>query len=228
MLYCFDPTPTPVVPVEGNDALFPVHRIYCVGRNYAEHALEMGGNPDREPPFFFSKPADTIVPSGSQLAYPQATENFHFEMELVIAIGKDGKDLKAEEAEDVIFGYAAGIDLTRRDLQAAAKKAGRPWDTAKGFDYSAPCAAITPKEQTSDIEQSRISLSVNGEVKQDAKISDMIWNPFEIVAHLSHFYTIKAGDLIYTGTPAGVGALNPGDTVEGKIEGLSPITLMIV
>ncbi len=228
MTYAFPPQAIPALPIIDSTQIFPIRRIYCVGRNYAEHTIEMGGDPDREAPFFFSKPADSIVPSGSKIPYPQATSNLHFEMELVIAIGKEGKNLSAEQTHSHIFGYACGIDLTRRDLQGEAKTRGRPWDTGKGFDNSAPCSAITPVNLVDDLENSQIWLDVNGERKQDAKISDMIWNSFEIVAHLSHFYTIKPGDLIFTGTPAGVGKLEPEDHVNGGIDGLNTISITIV
>lgn len=224
----FSPPQRPTLPITSSDKYFPVRRIYCVGRNYAEHALEMGGDPTREAPFFFAKPTDAIMPNGSDIQYPKATENLHFEIELVIALHKSGENLSVEEAGSHIYGYAAGIDLTRRDLQGEAKKKGRPWDTAKGFDQSAPCAAITPIGDTGDIGSSRIWLEVNGQVKQDAKISDMIWNPFEIVAHLSHFFNIEAGDLIFTGTPAGVGELKPGDRITGGVDGLHNIAITIV
>jgi fumarylpyruvate hydrolase len=228
MTYAFPPAPVTTLPITNSTQDFPVSRIYCVGRNYAEHTREMGGDPNREAPFFFSKPKDAIVPSGSKIAYPQATSNLHFEMELVIAIGKEGKDLSSEEAQAHIFGYACGIDLTRRDLQGEAKEKGRPWDTGKGFDNSAPCSAVTPANLVDDLENMKIWLDVNGKRMQEAKISDMIWNSFEILAHLSHFYTIKPGDLIFTGTPAGVGKLEPGDQVDGGVDGLNTISITIV
>jgi len=228
MSYLFTPSALPVLPIIGRDERFPVRRIYCVGRNYAAHALEMGGNPEREPPFFFSKPADALVQNGSIIAYPPATDNFHFEMELVIAINGTAKNLSVSEAVKLIFGYASGIDLTRRDLQSAAKEKGRPWDCAKGFDFSAPCSAIAEAKSVPHIENSRLWLNVNGQNKQQALISDMIWNPPEIVAHLSKMFELKAGDLIYTGTPAGVGPLQPGDHVNGGIEGLPEITIDII
>ena len=224
----FSPPDQPTLPITENESRFPVRRIYCVGRNYAEHTLEMGGDPTREAPFFFSKPADAIMQTNSEIAYPKSTGNLHYEMELVIAINKGGEDLSTAEAGSLIYGYAAGIDLTRRDLQSEAKKKGRPWDTAKGFDQSAPCAAITSIDTVGDISSSRIWLQVNGTIKQEAKISDMIWDPIEIVAHLSHFYKLEPGDLIFTGTPAGVGELKPGDQVTGGIDGLENISITIV
>ncbi len=227
MSYAFPAPPTPSLSIEGLQDRFPVHRIYCVGRNYADHALEMGGDPDREPPFFFSKPPDAIVESEVEIPYPSATENLHFEMELVLAIGKTGKAADPSEAGDYIFGYAAGVDLTRRDLQAAAKKQGRPWDSAKGFDHSAPCGSITPASTIDDISSASLSLEVDGLRKQQARISDMIWSPKEIVAHLSSLYALQAGDLVFTGTPAGVGPLTSGNRVVGEVSGLSPIVFSI-
>ncbi len=227
MSYAFPPPPTPSLSIEGHQDRFPIHRIYCVGRNYVDHALEMGGDPDREPPFFFSKPADAIVESGEDVPYPSATENLHYEMELVLAIGNSGKVTDPSEADDFIYGFAAGVDLTRRDLQANAKKQGRPWDSAKGFDHSAPCGSITPASAIDDISGASLCLKVDGLRKQQARISDMIWSPREIIAHLSSLYTLQAGDLIFTGTPAGVGPLISGNHVVGEISGLSPVKFSI-
>ncbi|WP_169543233.1 fumarylacetoacetate hydrolase family protein [Sneathiella aquimaris] len=227
MPYLFEPAAVPALPILGQDTLFPVHRIYCVGRNYAEHTKEMGGDPTREAPFFFSKPADAIVQNRSTIDYPAATENLHFEMELVLAIGKKGRNISVDAAPGFILGYACGIDLTRRDLQAAAKQKGRPWDCAKGFDQSAPCSAIRLKSETSNLASSRIWLDVNQSRKQEALISDMIWSPAEVTAHLSCFYELVPGDLIFTGTPAGVGAIKSGDHIVGGIEGLETVELNI-
>jgi len=206
--------PRPVVPVEGTSAVFPVRRIYCVGRNYAAHRAEMGGD-DRDPPFFFSKPADAVVPPGQNVPYPSATQNLHHEIELVVAIDEGGS----------IFGYAAGVDLTRRDLQAKAKDKGQPWDAAKGFDFSAPISAIRKADEPP---QGRIRLSVNGQVRQDATVADMLWNVEEIVAEAGKLWELKAGDLIFTGTPEGVGPLVPGDLVEGAVEGVGALSFRIV
>lgn len=208
------------VPVLGTDAAFPVRRVFCVGRNYAEHAKEMGADPQREPPFFFTKPADAIAADGSEVPYPSATSNLHHEVELVIAIAVGGENIAPPSALDHVFGYAVGNDLTRRDLQATAKKTGRPWDTAKGFDQSAPIAAISPVERCGHISSGKISLSVNGECRQMGDISDMIWSTGEIISTLSTLFTLQPGDLIFTGTPAGVGALQPGDVIEACIDGL--------
>jgi fumarylpyruvate hydrolase len=211
----FDQTAPAVVPVEGESAVFPVRRILCVGRNYAAHRAEMGGD-DREPPFFFSKPADAVVPPGRDAPYPSATQNLHHEIELVVAIGEGGR----------VFGFAAGVDLTRRDLQAKAKDKGQPWDAAKGFDHSAPISAIRRADGPPPL--GRIRLSVNGEVRQDARVSDMIWNVEEIVAEAGKLWTLQAGDLIFTGTPKGVGPLVRGDRVEGEVEGAGALSFRIV
>lgn len=207
--------PRPVVPVEGPSGVFPVRRIYCVGRNYAAHRAEMGGD-DRDPPFFFSKPADAVVPPGQNVPYPSATDNLHHEIELVVAIGEGGS----------IFGYAVGVDLTRRDLQAKARDKGQPWDAAKGFDASAPISVI--RRADGPPPQGRIRLSVNGQVRQDAKVSDMIWNVEEIVAEAGKLWKLAGGDLIFTGTPEGVGPLGPGDLVEGEVEGVGALSFKIV
>ena len=213
----------PSCSIAGTDARFPVHRIYCVGRNYAEHAREMGNDPDREAPFFFSKPPDAVVANNSDVTYPTATDNLHHEVELVVAIGRGGAAIAANEAPEHVFGYAVGNDLTRRDLQAAAKIAGRPWDTAKGFDRSAPLAEIHPVTEVGHIQAGDIELRVNGELRQQGRLEDMIWSVAEIIAHLSRLYTLVPGDLIFTGTPAGVGALVPGDGVEASVSGLAPL-----
>ncbi len=216
--------PQPAVPVEGTDALFPIRRILCVGRNYAAHRREMGGD-DRDPPFFFAKPADAVVPPGGAVPYPSATNNFHFEMELVVAIGVGGANIASADALGHTFGYAAGVDLTRRDVQAAAKDKGQPWEAAKGFDHSAPISAIRRLEGPAP--QGRITLSVNGQVKQDAVVADMIWTVPEIIAEASKLWTLAPGDLIYTGTPEGVGPLVRGDKVTGEIEGVGSLAFTI-
>ncbi|MDZ4371368.1 MAG: fumarylacetoacetate hydrolase family protein [Phenylobacterium sp.] len=219
------PTPPVVeVPVEGEAATFPVRRILCVGRNYAAHRREMGGD-DRDPPFFFAKPADAIVPPGRDPAYPPATANLHHEIELVLAIGVGGQAIAVDEALGHIFGYAVGVDLTRRDLQAAARDKGQPWDSAKGFDDSAPISAIRP--WTGPPPQGRIALTVNGQVRQDASVADMLWNIPEIVAEASKLWALQPGDLIYTGTPEGVGALVAGDHVEGLVEGVGSLAFTV-
>lgn len=218
--------PQTVVPVAGGGE-FPVRRIYCIGRNYAEHVAEMGYDVERSRPFFFSKPADAIVPTGSDVPYPPRTENLHHEIELVVAIGKAGRDVAVSDALDHVFGYAVGIDLTRRDLQAESKEKGRPWETAKGFDHSAPISAIHRATDVGHPAAGRIWLAVNGQIRQDAALNALIWSVAESVAELSAFFEIAPGDLLYTGTPAGVGPLEPGDEVTGGIEGIDEISIKI-
>jgi fumarylpyruvate hydrolase len=227
MAFTFDPAPQSTLPVSGSDKLFPIHRIYCVGRNYVDHVVEMGGVPGREPPFFFSKPADAVVHDPSTLPFPPITENLHHEMELVIAIGKGGKDVSVENALDHVFGYAAGVDMTRRDLQAAAKKLGRPWSMAKGFDYSAPMSSIRSSEEIGHPESAAVRLSVNGDIRQDGDLNQQIWKVPEIVSNLSTYVELVAGDLIMTGTPAGVGQLFAGDKVEGEIAGIGSVAFVM-
>ena len=230
MDYCFVPAPTVSVPVVGQSAEFPVHRIYCVARNFEDHAREMGQT-SREPPFFFMKPADAVlVASAGQTAtlpYPSLTHNLHHEIELVVAIGVGGKDITVEQARSHIFGYAVGLDMTRRDLQNEMKKQGRPWCIGKGFDHSAPIGPITPAQHLPDIDQANISLQVNGSVRQQSQLSQMIWNVPETIAQLSAAWELQPGDLIYTGTPAGVAAVVPGDSMTGSISGLTPISLKV-
>lgn len=217
--FAFPPPPSPSVEIAGTGQRFPVHRIYCVGRNYADHVREMGSDPKSEPPVFFTKPADAVVANGATVPYPPRTEDFHHEIELVIAIGRAGRNISADEARAHIFGYATGNDLTRRDLQATARKKGLPWDSAKGFDGSAPVAAIRPVAR-GHVERGRIWLTVNGQLRQQSDVSEMIWSAPAIIAELSSLFELKAGDLIFTGTPAGVGPVRPGDRLEGGIEGL--------
>lgn len=218
----------PSVAIEGRPERFPVHRIYCVGRNYAEHAREMGHNPDREPPFFFMKPADAVVGDGNSVHYPPATLNLHYEMELVVAIGKAGANIGQQRAASHIWGYGVGIDLTRRDLQQNAKNMGRPWDAGKGFDESAPISPLQPVEQIGHPQAGRIWLEVNGQIKQDSDISKLIWSVPEIIEHLSGLFTLMPGDLIYTGTPAGVGPVVAGDLIKGGVDGVASITIQLV
>ena len=219
--YVFVPPPTPSVQIVGTRQRFPVHRIYCVGRNYAEHVREMGSD-EKEPPIFFTKPADAIAPSDSAVPYPPRTHNFHHEVELVVAIGGSGRNIAAAQALGHVFGYAVGNDLTRRDLQSESKKKGQPWDTSKAFDASAPIAAIRPAS-LGHVERGRIWLSVNGQMRQQSDVSEMIWSVPHIIAELSTLFELRAGDLIFTGTPAGVGPLKPGDSIECGIEGLETL-----
>lgn len=222
--FALAPSPVPVVPVEGETGGFPVRRILCVGRNYAAHRREMGGD-DRDPPFFFAKPADAVVPPGRDPAYPPRTANLHHEIELVVAIGAAGRDVAVGDALALVYGYAVGVDLTRRDLQNAAKDKGHPWDASKGFDDSAPISAI--RRWTGDPPQGRISISVNGAVKQDATVADMIWKVAEIISEASKLWALAPGDLIYTGTPEGVGPLARGDAVEGEVEGVGKLAFRV-
>ncbi len=219
--------PRPFVPVAGTDQAFPVHRIYCVGRNYAAHAREMGHDPERTAPVFFMKPADAIVLSGATIPYPSRTGDFQHEIELVVAIGESGRDISAAGALDHVFGYAVGIDLTRRDLQLAAKESRGTWDTAKGFDQSAPISALHRADDIGHPVQGRIWLSVNDTIRQNADLNELIWSVPEAIAELSTFFTLAPGDLIFTGTPAGVGPLEAGDEVAGGIDGIDEIAITI-
>lgn len=229
MKFIFPPAPQAAVPVAGSDEFFPVHRIYCVGQNYAAHAREMGSS-ERESPFFFSKPADAVLPvtdgAIGQMPYPLATQNLHHEIELVVAIGTGGQRIAASAAGAHIFGYAIGLDMTRRDLQAEAKKAGRPWSVAKGFDYSAPIGPIHRAESV--LPTGGIGLSVNGTVRQSGRLDHMIWNVAETIAYLSTLFALQPGDLIFTGTPEGVGAVVRGDLLVGSIDGLGKLQIVLV
>jgi len=222
--------PVPAVPslaIDGQDARFPLRRVYCVGRNYSEHAREMGHDPDREPPFFFGKPTDAVVPAQGEIPYPTLTSDLHHEVELVVAIGKGGKNIAPEQALEHVWGYGVGVDLTRRDLQASAKKMGRPWDFAKGFDYSAPTTALLPVSQVGHPAESKIWLAVNGESRQTGNLNDQIWQVAEVISYLSEAVELKAGDIIYTGTPSGVSALQPGDVVTGGIDGIGEFSFTL-
>jgi fumarylpyruvate hydrolase len=223
--YILPPPPQPAVQVEGDARLFAVRRIFCVGRNYADHAREMGHDPDREMPFFFCKPADALVADGSTIPYPSQTRDFQHEVELVVAIAKGGANIARENALSHIFGYGVGIDFTRRDLQQEAKDKKRPWDWGKGFDNSAPCSAL--RQATAHPAAGRIALSVNGQVRQDGDLSQLIWPVADVIAFISQSMTLAAGDLIYTGTPAGVGPVLPGDVLTAEIEGVGDLTIAI-
>lgn len=217
-----------VLPVQGSSALFPVNRVYCVGRNYADHAREMGADPEREAPFFFSKPADAVFVPDGKVPYPTRTRDLHHEVELVVALHKGGDAMTPAQAREAVYAYAVGIDFTRRDLQAEAKKQGRPWDTAKGFDFSGPVTALVPVATTGWLSGGAISLSLNGQPKQQGDLADLIWKVEEIIAELSTYYTLKAGDLIFTGTPAGVGAVQRGDQVDASIETVGRLQFVMV
>ncbi|MCA0042885.1 fumarylacetoacetate hydrolase family protein [Celeribacter litoreus] len=223
MAYVFPPAPQATVAVDGTDDRLPVRRIFCVGRNYAAHAREMGKDPDRDPPFFFTKPADAVVETGETVAYPPQTENFHYEAELVAVIGKAGKNIAEEDSLSHVWGYAVGNDLTRRDLQLVAREQGRPWDWGKAFDRSAVIGPVFPVEKVGHPDKGSIKLTVNGEVKQDADLAELIWSVPEVISILSHSIALEPGDLIMTGTPAGVGAMVPGDVCVVSIEGLGSI-----
>ena len=225
--FVFPPAEIPSAAVRGTEARYAVRRIFCVGRNYADHAREMGADPTREPPFYFTKPATALTPSGATVPYPTETKNYHYEMELVLALGAPVFKVSPEAAIAAIWGYAPGLDMTRRDLQAAAKAAGKPWDTAKGFDQSAILGEIARVSDVGRLDKGAITLAVNGVEKQRGDLGEMIWNPAEIVSNLSHLYRLHPGDIIYTGTPAGVGAVLPGDVLTGRIEGLGEISLTV-
>lgn len=228
MAFVIPAPPAPVLPVADSGALFPVRRIYCVGRNYADHAREMGGNPDREPPFFFGKPSDAVVPGGGDIAYPPLTSNLHHEVELVVALGSGGRDIPVEKALACVYGYAVGIDLTRRDLQAALKEKGQPWEMAKGFDQSAPVSALMPAARCGHPASGAIWLSVDGADRQRGDLAQMTWNVAEVIAHLSTYVALAPGDLIFTGTPSGVGALVRGNRVRCGIQGVGELEIALV
>jgi len=228
MSFVITPASIPSVPVTGHDAKFPVRRIFCVGRNYAEHAREMGFDPDREPPFFFTKPADAVVLDGAEIPYPPLTGNFHYEVELVVAIAQGGRNITADEAPGHIYGYGVGLDLTRRDLQLSMRAAGRPWCWGKAFDNSAPIGKITPVTHCGHIDKGRIWLDVNGRRHQDSDIDQLIWSVSEIITHLTRSMALAPGDLIMTGTPAGVGPVVSGDRLCGGIDGLESLSVSII
>jgi fumarylpyruvate hydrolase len=224
--FVFPPLVT-FVPIEGGGD-FPVRRVFCVGRNYAEHAREMGHDPNAEPPFYFTKPADALVTGGADTPYPPATNDLHHEIELVVAIGKEASGIAPSQSLDHVFGYAAGIDLTRRDLQAAAKKAGRPWDMGKGFDFSGPISSIVPAARIGHPKSGALTLSVNGSPRQKGDIAEMTWDVPHLIANLTGLVALKPGDLIFTGTPAGVSAVVKGDRLEGEIAGVARVGTTIV
>jgi fumarylpyruvate hydrolase len=232
MAFVFTPEAPVAVPVAGSDAQFAVRRVYCVGRNYAAHAREMGFDPDREPPFFFCKPTDAVVPVAYgetlELTYPSQTQNYHYEAELVAVIGKGGADIEVEQALDHVWGYAVGVDMTRRDLQMKMREMGRPWEIGKAFDRSAPMGPIHPASVVGHIQNAGLWLTVNGETKQKSDVSHLIWSVAETVAYLSKFFRLEPGDVIFTGTPEGVGAVKAGDQMKVGIEHLGELTVRIV
>ena len=225
--FVITPPATPSVAVAGSNARFPLRRVFCVGRNYAAHAREMGADPSREPPFFFMKPADAVVDAQGVVPFPPATNDLHHEVELVVALGSGGADIAPEDALSLVWGYGVGLDLTRRDLQAVAKELSRPWDFAKGFDASAPCSALHPVSEVGHPADAPITLTVNGVLRQQGSLNEMIWPVADVISHISRFVTLAPGDLIYTGTPAGVGALQRGDRVQGEVAGVAAFALDI-
>jgi fumarylpyruvate hydrolase len=228
MVYLFNPPPAPGLPIVGSADLFPIHRVYCVGRNYAAHAREMGADPDSEPPVFFMKPADAVTHDGAAIPYPPATADLHYEIELVVALMEGGRAVPADRALECVFGYAVGIDLTRRDLQNAAKSAGGPWDMAKGFDKSAPCSAVHPVAEIGHPKAGGIRLRVNGELRQEGDLNQLIWSVPLVIHHLSNLVSLAPGDLIFTGTPSGVGPTGIGDVLDGEVDGVGTLLVTIV
>ena len=232
MNYVITPPGIPAIRLAGSESLFPVNRIYCVGRNYAAHAIEMGHDPEKEAPFFFKKSPDNLLTAsnldgGNIFPYPSQTEDVHYEIELVIALSDGGANIPVEVATNYVWGFAVGLDLTRRDLQAEAKKTGRPWDTSKAFDHSAPIGHLHPIEETGNMDHGRIWLAVNGDIQQDGNLNQLIWKIPELISYLSKFFTLKSGDLIFTGTPAGVGSITKGDVVVGGVDGMSGIKVTV-
>jgi fumarylpyruvate hydrolase len=225
--YVVQPLPVPTLPVQGSDKLFPIHRVYCVGRNYAEHAIEMGHDPSKEPPFFFQKNPDNVVTDGA-FPYPSKSSDVHHEIEMVVALSKGGSNIPVESALDHVFGYGVGLDMTRRDLQGEAKKLGRPWEVGKAFEASAPCGPLVPASEIGHPTEGEVSLKVNGEVRQTGNLNQLIWKVPEMISYLSGLFTLQPGDIIMTGTPAGVGAVVRGDVLEGYVEGVGKIEIRVV
>ncbi|MPR12367.1 fumarylacetoacetate hydrolase family protein [Microvirga tunisiensis] len=225
--YVVQPAAVATLPVQGSDKVFPIHRIYCVGRNYAEHAIEMGHDPSKEPPFFFQKNPDNIVTDG-KFPYPSATSDVHHEIEMVVALSKGGTDIPVEAALDHVFGYGVGLDMTRRDLQGEAKKLGRPWEVGKAFEASAPCGPLVPASEIGHPTSGAVTLKVNAEIRQQGDLNQLIWKVPEMISYLSGLFTLQPGDVIMTGTPAGVGAVVRGDVLEGFVEGIGKIEVVVV
>ena len=228
MAYVISPPPTPTLPVDGSSDVLPVGRIFCVGRNYADHAREMGHDPNREPPFFFIKPDSAVLPEGRDFPYPPLTQNVHYEFELVVALATGGAKIRAEDALRHVYGYAVGLDMTRRDLQDQAKKMSRPWEAAKAFDHSAPCSKVAPAAKIGHPTQGAIWLDVNGKRMQSSDISALIWKIPEVIAVLSTLFTLAPGDLVFTGTPAGVGPVQRGDLLHGGVAGVAELSVRVV
>jgi fumarylpyruvate hydrolase len=220
--------PVVALPVAGTDAVFPVHRVYCVGRNYAAHAIEMGHDPDREPPFFFQKNPDNLLCEGQDFPYPTMTKDVHHEIELVVALKKGGNDIPEDQALDCVYGYAVSLDMTRRDLQGQMKEQGRPWEIGKAFEHSAPCGPIVPAAQIGHPDHGAIWLKINGEIRQEGDLSQMIWKVPEMITYLSRLFTLQPGDIIMSGTPSGVGPVVRGDKMLGYVEGVGELSLAVV
>jgi fumarylpyruvate hydrolase len=225
--YVIEPLDNPTLPVRGTDKLFPVHRIYCIGRNYAAHAVEMGHDPDKEPPFFFQKNPDNLL-VGQDFPYPPESSDVHYELEMVVGLAKGGKNIPIETALDHVFGYGVGLDMTRRDLQNEAKKQGRPWEVGKAFEQSAPCSELIPVSAIGHPDQGAVWLKVNGEVRQEGDLNQMLWKTAEQIAILSRFFKLQPGDLIMTGTPSGVGPVKRGDKLEGHVAGVCNLTVNVI
>ncbi|WP_018389728.1 fumarylacetoacetate hydrolase family protein [Ancylobacter sp. FA202] len=226
-VYVITPPGIPTLPVEGSDQLFPIHRIYCVGRNYAEHAIEMGHDPDKEPPFFFQKNPDNVITDGT-FPYPDKSSDVHYELEMLVAIGKGGVNIPVESALDHVWGYGVGLDMTRRDLQGEAKKLGRPWEIGKAFEDSAPCSALVPASVIGHPAAGKVWLNVNGTQRQVGDLNQMIWKVPEMISYLSGLFELEPGDVIMSGTPAGVGAIVRGDVMEGGVDGVGSLTVKVV
>ncbi len=227
MKFVFPPLPQTVIPVRGQDAVFPVNRIYCVGRNYAAHAVEMGHDPDRDPPFFFQKNRDNLLPEGTDFPYPSMTGDVHHEIELMVALKSGGTSIAVADALDCVFGYGVALDMTRRDLQAKMKDMGRPWEVAKAFEHSAPCAPLVPAAEIGHPSEGAIRLKVNGELRQQGDLNQMIWKVPEMISYLSDLFELQAGDVILTGTPSGVAAVQRGDIMEGEIDGIGTLRVAV-
>jgi len=225
--YVITPPGIPTLPVEGSDKLFPIHRIYCVGRNYAEHAIEMGHDPDKEPPFFFQKNPDNVITDGT-FPYPDKSKDVHYELEMLVAIGKGGVNIPVEKAMEHVWGYGIGLDMTRRDLQGEAKKLGRPWEVGKAFEASAPCSALVPATKIGHPTDGKVWLNVNGTPRQLGDLNQMIWKVPEMISYLSGLFALQPGDVIMSGTPAGVGAIVRGDLLEGGVDGVGTLTVKVV
>lgn len=225
--FVITPPPAPSLPVRGSELKFPIHRVYCVGRNYAAHAVEMGHDPDKEPPFFFQKNADNLY-IGSEFPYPSETREVHHEIELIVALGKGGRNIPLDQAMDCVWGYGVGLDMTRRDLQGEAKKLGRPWEVGKAFEKSGPCTPLVPASECGHLDKGAIWLKINGEIRQEGDLAQMIWKTPEMISFLSRLFELRAGDIIMTGTPAGVGPVQRGDVMLGHIQGLDELNVMIV